>query len=202
MIIGGEMIYQNLSEQLLLAKCSKGDPDAFQEIYSRFKGFVYGIIAARLTDADEAKDITQEIFINLWTNREKLTGINEFKPYLYVLSRNQVITAYRKQNIRVKGEQFLIDQLDGLHHSAEDHHLALELNKSITAVVEKLPETMRHCYHLSKNEGRKNGEIAGILNISEKTVRNNVSEAIKRLKLTLQNTHPELMALFIFLFLR
>jgi RNA polymerase sigma-70 factor (ECF subfamily) len=187
------MIYQNLSDQLLLNRCSEGDAEAFHEIYGRYKAFVYAVVSARLEHAEEARDITQDIFLNVWSGRGQLDEIRDLKTYLYVVSRNQVVSAYRRNNFRIKNESFLIQRLDHLEHSAEDHHLAHELHVSINKVIEQLPETMRHCYHLSKNEGKRNGEIAGILNISEKTVRNNVSEALKRLRLNLQATHPELL---------
>jgi RNA polymerase sigma-70 factor (family 1) len=194
------MVYQNLSDQLLLAKCSDGDKSAFREIYSRYKEFVFDVVVARLYDEDDAKDITQEIFVNLWTSREKLHSLRDFKTYLYVLSRNQVVSAYRKRNVRIKGESYLRQRLSEIEHSAEDHRFARELNVVIVKAVEQLPETMRNCYHLSKNEGKENGEIATILRISEKTVRNNVSEALKRLKLNLRNSHPELLLLVLLCF--
>jgi DNA-binding NarL/FixJ family response regulator len=54
---------------------------------------------------------------------------------------------------------------------------------------------MRNCYTLSKSEGKNNNEIADILQISEKTVRNNVSEALKRLRFYLQRNNPEMFLL-------
>lgn len=191
------MVYQNLSEELLLTKCGNDDPGAFRELYHRYKEFVYAVVAARLDDKDEAKDVVQDIFISLWASRAELAGLKDFKPYLYVLSRNQVISAYRKKNIRIKGEAYLLQQLSEIELSAEDRRLAKELHNTIDQAVRQLPETMQHCYNLSKNEGKRNGEIAGILNISEKTVRNNVSEALRRLKLNLQNSHPELLILLL-----
>src|SRR3569833_2938961 len=146
----GNMVYQNLSEELLLTKCSSDDAGAFREIYNRYKEFVYAIVAARLDDEDEAKDIVQDIFTNLWTSRGELHNLKDFKPYLYVLSRNQVISAYRKKNIRIKGEAYLVQQLTEMELSAEDRRLAKELDTTIDHVVRQLPETMRHCYNLSK----------------------------------------------------
>ncbi|WCT10665.1 RNA polymerase sigma factor [Mucilaginibacter jinjuensis] len=182
------------AEQNLLAKCSNGDAGAFREIYQQYKRYVFNIVNARLADTDDALDVTQDIFINLWTSREQLANIREFKTYLYVFSRNQVITAYRKKNIRLKGEGYLIEKLDEqLEPSAEDHRFARELTVQIDSTVSQFPETMRYCYQLSKNEGKKNTEIAEILNISEKTVRNNVSEALKRLKLNLRGSYSELL---------
>jgi RNA polymerase sigma-70 factor (ECF subfamily) len=191
------MVYKNLPEQFLLKRCSDNDAAAFCEIYERYKEFVYVVVKGRLEEAEEARDITQDIFLNLWINRSQLESIREFKVYLYVVCRNQVVSAYRKKNVRIKGEIDLIERIDALEHSAEDRHYGLELNKHVGQVVDQMPETMRNCYQLSKNEGKKNTEIAGILNISEKTVRNNVSEALKRLKVSLQNSHPELLLILI-----
>ena len=191
------MVYKDLPEELLLNECSDGDPEAFQEVYLRYHQYAYAVIAARLDDEDDAKDMLQEIFAALWAGSKNLRGVREFKPYLYALCKNRVISAYRKQSVRIKGEQYLIDQLNGLQHSSEDHRLARELSITIIAAVEQLPETMRDCYKLAKDEGKKNNEIAGMLNISEKTVRNNVSEALKRLKLSLSSSYPELMSLLI-----
>ena len=191
------MVYKNLSEQLLLKKCSKNDAFAFCEIYERYKEFVFSVVHARLEDAEEARDVTQDIFLNLWVCRHQLEAIRDFKVYLYVFCKNQVISAYRKKNVRIRGEAFLAEMINILEHSPEDHRFGHELTTSIDKAVDQLPETMRNCYQLSKNEGKKNVEIAGMLNISEKTVRNNVSEALKRLKLNLQSSHPELLALLI-----
>lgn len=193
------MIYKNLSEQLLLTKCGEGDTAAFRELYQQYRSFVFGVVYARLKSKEDARDVTQGIFIDLWTGREQLPRIRDFKVYLYVLSRNQVISAYRKNNIRINGESYLFEQLGQLDYSAEDHKLASELNSQINQFVKQLPDTMQSCYSLSKNEGKKNGEIADMLNISEKTVRNNVSEALKRLKLNLQHSHPELLTVFVIL---
>jgi RNA polymerase sigma-70 factor (ECF subfamily) len=195
------MVHQNLTDQVLLDKCSKGNAQAFHAIYCRYKKYVYSIVKARLQDDDEAMDITQDIFVSLWDNRAQLTAIAEFKSYLYVYARNQVISAYRKKSIRIKGENELAAQLAFIDYSAEDIRLADELIRDINKTVEQLPATMRDCYKLSKNENKRNGEIASILNISEKTVRNNVSEALKRLKMQLRETHPELMFLIVCLFI-
>ncbi|NHA02979.1 sigma-70 family RNA polymerase sigma factor [Mucilaginibacter sp. HC2] len=193
------MIYINLSEQLLLNRCSDGDTAAFQELYHRYKEFVFNIVCLRLASKEDARDVTQDIFITLWTNREQLRNLNDFKLYLYVFSRNQVVSAYRKKNTQIKGENYLIGKIEEMAHSAEEYRFARELTDHIDQLVVQLPETMRSCYNLSKNEGKKNGEIADILNISEKTVRNNVSEALKRLRLNLRNSHPELLILTIVL---
>jgi RNA polymerase sigma-70 factor (family 1) len=191
------MIYQNLSEQALLIRCSTNDTKAFKVIYDDFKAFVFAVVYARIDDKDDALDVTQDIFISLWEGRKQLAEIRDFKSYLYVYSRNQVISAYRKKNIRLKGETYLLEKLDQVDHSAEDHLFARELTTSIDNAVGQLPETMRNCYKLSKSDGKTNNEIAAILKISEKTVRNNISEALKRLRFYLQRNNPEIFILIL-----
>jgi RNA polymerase sigma factor (sigma-70 family) len=102
------MIYQDLPEQVLLNKCSNNDTIAFQAIYDHFKAFVFGIVNARIGDRDDALDVTQDIFISLWENRKQLAGIRDFKTYLYVYSRNQVISAYRKKRYPPERRNLLI----------------------------------------------------------------------------------------------
>src|ERR1700744_6094573 len=171
------MIYQNLPEHLLLTKLGESDSAAFQEIYRRYKQYVFAIVAARTESEDDAKDIIQDIFVSLWNNRDRIAGVNNLKTYIFALSKNHIISVYRKHHVRLNGELYLIEQVTQIQHSPEQYRLASELSETISAAVNQLPETMRHCYHLSRNEGKKNGEIADMLNLSEKTVRNNVSEA-------------------------
>ena len=189
----------NLPEQLLLQRSSEGDAAAFHELYQLHKSDVFLMVNMRLPDIDDAKDVVQDIFVELWLKREMLLAIRDFKPYLYVLARNQVITAYRRKHVQLRNEGLLFEGLNTLDHSAEDNAIAKELYNQINLIVEALPETTRKCYHLSKNEGKRNQEIADLLNISEKTVRNNLSEALKRLKSALSQTHPELLALLVLL---
>jgi len=189
------MTYLNLSEPLLLKKCSEGDNLAFHELYRRYKKHVLSTVSQRVVDLEDAKDVAQDIFVELWTKKEDLQHIRDFKPYLYVFTRNHVISSHRKKNVQLRNEAFLIDGIERLDYTAEDNIVANELLQQINNIIKVMPETTRNCFHLSKNEGKKNHEIAGMLNISEKTVRNNVSEALKRLRLVLKQSNSEIYLL-------
>jgi len=176
------------------------DKDLFQQFYQEHKKSVFAIVNLRISDLEDAKDVVQEIFLELWLKRDQLADIKEIKTYIYVVARNHVISAFRKKDIQLRNEGLLLQGLNTLDHSAEDNTMAKELVQQINSIVQNLPDTTRQCYHLSKNEGKRNGEIADLLDISEKTVRNNISEALKRLKSNLKASHPELLALLVFLF--
>ena len=172
------------------------DKELFHEFYQQHKRNVFATVSLRIPDVEEAKDVVQEVFMELWLKRETLHTIRDLQPYIYVLTRNHVVSAFRKKNLQMRNEGLLLEGLNTLDHSAEDNTIAKELTQQIDVIVGKFPETTRQCYHLSKNEGKRNGEIADMLNISEKTVRNNISEALKRLKMNLKDTHPEMLAMF------
>ena len=92
----------NLPEQLLLQRSNDGDVAAFHELYQLHNRDVFTQVNMRLPDNEDAKDVVQDIFIELWLKKEILSSISDIKPYLYVLARNQVITAYRGKNVQLK----------------------------------------------------------------------------------------------------
>lgn len=167
--------------------------DAFKELYAAYKEPVYLMVKRRVPDAEEARDITQDVFVHLWNMREKIAGVQHFDSWLYALVRYKVISAYRRNSIRIRGEQILAGALESADWDSETIAIAKELDLRIAAVVDRLPDTMRKCYQMSRSEGMDNHEIAKLLNLSEKTVRNNLSEATKRLRTDLAPHYPEFL---------
>jgi RNA polymerase sigma-70 factor (family 1) len=183
----------SLEELLILIK--NGKPQAFRELYNRYKESIFSMVYRRVRDEEESKDIVQEIFLKLWLGRESLVEIDNLDHYLFGTARNKVISHYRKKEVQLKGEGALLAQIDHLESSADKDILMDELNSKIREVVDSLPPTMKACYKLSRSEGKKIKEIASNLNLSEQTVRNNISEALRRLRLSLNSGYPELMLL-------
>ena len=191
------MMSLSLEELLILIK--NGNARAFKELYNRYKESVFLMIYRRVRDEEETEDIVQEIFLKLWLGRESLVELDNLDYYLFGTARNMVISHYRKKDVQLKGEGFLIAQLDNLEGSADKDILINELNSKIQEVVDSLPPNIKACYHLSRSEGKKIKEIASNLNLSEQTVRNNISEALRRLRISLNRSYPEFMLLAILL---
>jgi RNA polymerase sigma-70 factor (ECF subfamily) len=194
------MMSLDLEELLLLIK--NGNAHAFRELYNRYKESVFLMVYRRVKDEEESKDIVQEIFLKLWLGKENLVELDNLDYYLFGTARNNVISHYRKKEVQLKGESSLITQLEYLESSADQDILMDELNTKIQEVVDRLPPTMKVCYHLSRAEGKKIKEIASSLNLSEQTVRNNISEALRRLRLGLNHSYPEFLLLAVFLSVR
>ncbi len=183
--------YDSLSDTEITDLLKFGDQVAFTEIYNRFKGLLY-IYACKITgDEDIAEDLVQDIFIYVWDKRETINFTTSISSYLYSAVRYRFFDLVDKQKVRadyVQALQLFIDQGEYL---TDNYILEKELAATIEKEVSNLPAKMRAVFLLSRNKNMSNKEIAVQLDISEKTVKNQLSTALKTLKVKL--------GLFIFL---
>jgi len=171
----------SFTDQELIALLKEGDRAAFNQVYNRHAEPLYRFAYNILKDQDECTDAVQDVFIWLWNNREKLE-IAELKGYLsaavkYKLAR-VIQSSKRKAEILAAGP--------GIKDSFVDDSLEVkELKNAINQFIETLPPRAREIFQLSRNEYLSNKEIAAKLDISEKTVENQMTISLKKLKVTL-----------------
>lgn len=167
-------------ELVELLKC--GDEASYTEIYNRYKGVLYRHAYKKLKNQHEADDILQDIFTNLWIKRSTFDSQNNLAGYLYVSLRNKILNliAHRAihDNYEAKYQQ-IVDEGTAI----TDHRVRLSLLKEmIEFEVASLPLKMREIFECSRNSHLTHKEIAEKLNISEKTVRNQINNALKILR--------------------
>ena len=85
------------TDHILLAALQKGDENAFQILYEKYWAEVYTMIYRRIGDEDDAKDIVQNIFLNMWLSRESILAERSLGPWLNVAARTKAITYYKKK---------------------------------------------------------------------------------------------------------
>jgi RNA polymerase sigma-70 factor (ECF subfamily) len=144
---------------------------------------------------EQAKDIVQDVFVKFWNDREKLNIQFSIRSYLFVSVKNKCFDILRKKNRDVKVQE-ITDEHDFTDESFETYILS-ELETLFNKSLNKLPERCREVFELSRFHGLKNREIAAKLNLSEKTVENQVTKALHILKEELKDYLP-LLALFEF----
>jgi RNA polymerase sigma-70 factor (family 1) len=168
-----------LSDDELLLLIKKGEVHAFNEVYSRYFSTLYRYAYHILKDEEECSDAIQEIFVWIWENRKKL-DITSLKSYLitavkYRLAR--VIQTSRRHaeiiSANVPLKTFTV---------IEDDIAAKELRKVINDWTETLPQRAKEIFQLSRVQHLSNKEIATQLGISEKTVENQITIALKKLR--------------------
>jgi len=187
------VVYESLSDTEITDLLKSGDQAAFTEIYNRFKGLLY-IYACKITrDDDIAEDLVQDIFIYLWDKRQTINFTSSISSYLYSAIRYKFFDLVDKQKVRADYVSAFQAFLDEGERQTDNYISEKELSAVIEREVNNLPAKMREVFLLSRKEYLSNKEIAERLDISEKTVKNQISTALKTLKIKL--------GLFTFLFL-
>ncbi len=179
-----------LSDDELLVLIKQDKLSAFKELYSRYWKKLYAEAYKRLSSKELAEEVVQELFTNLWMQRHVREIKSTVGGYLYNTVTNRVIDLYRKEVIRNRHREAMIAVYPETDTATEDTIMLRDLTYAIEAEVSLLPEKCRQVYELSRNEYKSNKEIALMLGISEKTVENHLTKALKRLRLGLGHYLP------------
>jgi len=176
-------VYQHYTDQELTGLLKSGDHSAFSEIYSRYMGILYVHALKMLRDADEAEDVVAELFTSLWEKAADLNFNNTLSAYLYRAVKNKVFNILAHRKIKEAYFESLQTYIDGGEWNTTELYRAKELAKIIENEVAKMPSKMREVFEMSRNLNLSHKEIAAELGISDKTVKKQINNAIKMLRL-------------------
>jgi len=132
-------------------------------------------------DLDEAKEIVQEVFTNLWLKREEITTEKSIKSYLYTSVRNRCLNFIRDHK-KFQSQLLDVDIADFDMQIENDPSGINDLEAKVNYAINKLPEKCAEVFKLSRFEEMKYKEIGDKLNISVKTVEAQISKALKYLR--------------------
>ena len=166
----------------LVLLLKSNDEAAFNEIYKRFQGLLY-VYACRIThEENEAEDIVQDIFIYLWDKRATLQIIDSLPGWLYQAVRYRFFDRLDRRKVRTDHLASLQNFLDQGTYTPDEYVRERELAQLIEQGIAALPAKMQEIFALSRKEQLSHKEIAARLHISEKTVKNQVHNALRMLK--------------------
>jgi RNA polymerase sigma-70 factor (family 1) len=175
----------NQSDKELLQGIVREDEQAFQVLFDRHWQSLFSFVYRLTRDESQTKDILQDVFIYVWNNRSNLYSENSFLPYLNTIARNKVMSAFRKDKVRLRGTDILLESVNRSVQS-DEQLLFKEVKKSVDDELSRMSINMRACFQLSRYEDKTIREIAAELGLSEQTVKNNISEALRRLRITVK----------------
>jgi len=179
--------YAKLSEVELVELLRDDELGAFKEIYKRYWKKLYGAAYKRLRSKELSEEIVQELFTNLWFKRHSFHINHGVDAFLYASVMHLVIDHFRKESVREKyREAFKVIHSD-TDNSTEEQILLKDLTDTLELEINQLPDKCRSVYTLSRKEHKSNKEIALYLGISEKTVENHLTKALKKLQLGLSH---------------
>jgi RNA polymerase sigma-70 factor (ECF subfamily) len=171
----------------LLSLLSRGDRSAFDALYNKYWKQVYNAAYKRLNDAERAQDIAQDVFVQLWTRGSK-SPIENLPAYLLVAARNGVFK-YMEKESRYAELPDAAHEIESPLGRADANVLHDEFLKAFNDLIETLPPQQRIIFNLRFNEGLSSQEIADQLQISPKTVRNQMGKALATLRKSLFLLH-------------
>ena len=149
--------------------------------------------ATMVRDMDEAKDIVQQGFVSLWQKKDSIAIHTSARAYLYKTVYNASLDYLKHEKVKAKYESDAAHNDPGpaFPDKAEEN----DLHQKIEAAISQLPEGCSRIFRMSKYERLKYREIADALNISEKTVENQMGKALKLLRESLKDYLPVLLLL-------
>jgi RNA polymerase sigma-70 factor (ECF subfamily) len=163
----------------------KGDKNAFDELFLFYYKKLCRFALVFLHDEDESEEAVQRMFVRFWENRRKLIIPENLRSYLFKSTYNECLKTIRSQTNRKKYHQNYYSNL--IAESVEEDRPALDqITPYLNKAIANLPERCRQIFILHKVEGMKQKEVAEILNISAKTVENQVAIAITKLRAELK----------------
>lgn len=170
-----------MEEQELILLLKQSSKDAFTTLYKQYWKQVYNFSRLYLNSAEAAEEVVQEVFIKIWETREFLRKDDHFKGLLFIITRNLIFNQHRKN---MNEDFYKVTVLAALEqpYNVEEEIEANNLREYIDRLIDELPPRRREIFNLSRKEQKSYKEIALLLNISEKTVENQISEALKYLK--------------------
>jgi RNA polymerase sigma-70 factor (family 1) len=185
------------SDIALINRLRNGDESALTELYNKFWQLLFMSSYNVIKDKELCEDIIQDIFMNIWHNREKLEIHISLKGYMYACARYQVFNHLKKNKDKIHVELF--DDLEKRfqYTTPETEMMHDELIQQINLIITTLPEKCRLVYKLSREEQLSHKEIAERLDISTKTVENHITKALQIIRLSMGSTASVAMVLWL-----
>ncbi|SMC94018.1 RNA polymerase sigma-70 factor [Pedobacter africanus] len=172
--------YSTSTDKELLDLVKSNDYAAFNELYSRHSDALYGSAYNVLRNREACRDIIQDIFVWFWQNRDKWE-LNSCRGYLLTAVKFKTANYIRNNKV---GKNFFAE-LSSIEIESDDEAAAMEvreLSDLIKRLAEQLPGKHGEIFRLSRYAQLSNKEIAAQLGITEKTVENQMTIALKKMK--------------------
>lgn len=169
-----------------------GDPQAFEEVYSRFAQMVFNLAYRMSGRADEAEDLAQEIFLRIHRHLARFNGRSTLKTWIYRVTLNHCRS---KLGRRRYPTQPLADENDGEgarlideRRGPEDIALAHDAGRRVSLALRQVKPVFREAVVLRDLQGLSYDEIAEILKVRIGTVRSRIARGRERLRIVLEKT--------------
>ncbi len=173
-------------------------PEQFRQLYGRYYK-VMMLYALKMTDdRDAAEDLVQNVFLALWESRETFHDEASVNSFLYLTIRRRIIDQVRHAKVEGKYKNYLLKGAGDMLTAEEDEEVFTnEVYRRLFEAINELPPRQRELFLLYM-QGKKNAEIAQVMNITEETIRVQKKRALKTLRKKMDDTGDLFLLLLLF----
>jgi|SRR5699024_7274806 len=189
-------MYREQSDGQLLEHIAEGDRKAFEQLFNRYWEPLFAAAIKRLQSEQLAKDVLQELFVELWEKHNELNIRSNVSGYLFTALKHRVINKIKAEAVREKYERMTIQFYENNGLATEHQFSRNYLQEEMETKVKQLPERCREVFELSRIEHLSHKEISDQLGISPKTVENHIGRALKVLRPYLKRVVGIILALW------
>jgi len=170
------------SEKELIVSLKSGTADAFENLFGLYSQKLYRFSLSYLKSETEAEDVVQEVFLKIWKNRNKLKTETSFQSYLFTIAFNAIQKSFNKKARQQKHQLELFEAMTDGNPSLEDQLNFEALLSRLNQLIEDFPARRKEIFLKRKKEGKSIQTIATEMGISEKTVENQITDAMNSLR--------------------
>lgn len=183
---------------LIVDQVKNGSKDAFKQLYNQYAERIHRFAFSYLKSDLEAEEMVQEVFLKLWNNKYKLDSSHNIKSFLFKIAVNTIYDFIRRKNVEQAFHDFLAS---GSSNSDETWQEVVynDMLAQIKQLIQMMPDQRRKIFIMSKEEDMSNDEIAKALNLSKRTIENQLYRATSFLKKNLK-LDSGMTLLFFYLF--
>lgn len=154
---------------------------AFAALLKKYSNNLYSQALAYTKSSAVAQDIVQDVFLKVWENRSQLSEVDRFDNYLFIMTRNRIITVMRKK-IAQPLDSEMTELLSQTEPNAEQRLSLKQAEDMLEKGIKMLPPQRQQVFRLSRKEGLTYAEIAEQLGISTSTVKGHIVHALNFLR--------------------
>lgn len=170
------------TETELTASLQRGSVTSFEILFEKYSQKLYLFSYSYLKSESEAEDIVQEVFLKIWKNRGSLKTETSFQSYLFTIAFHAIQKSFNKKKEQQKFRLDLFELMAAENSSLEEQLNFETLIARLNQLIGQLPTRRKEIFLKRKKEGKSIQTIALEMGISEKTVENQITEAMHSLR--------------------
>ena len=132
---------------LLLSALKKSDIESFRSLYKTYQPKIFEFSLRYLKAIEAAEDITHEVFIELWKNRQKINVNLSISSFLFTIAKNKIIDHFRKQQRQTLFNNYFQHYLEFTNTLNEEYEENNVASKRVESVIKKLPERRKAVFY-------------------------------------------------------